>query len=139
MRNVRYTALALACLIFGGIAGCGSTVNSQSRMDGPPPMSRQEPRRQGMSTRNKVLLVAGAAALYYMYNKHKNKQGHGAEGQYYRSKNGRIYYRDRNGKAVWVTPPSEPIRVPAEEFERYTGRSYNDHDGGVIREAPAGW
>src|SRR5688572_10339061 len=101
---------------------------------------RQPAQRHGMSTRNKVLLLAGAAALYYLYNKHKNKQGEGPEGRYYRSKNGRVYYRDlRTGKYQWVDPPSQPIQVPAEDYERYTGRSMDNYDGGVIRQAPAGW
>ena len=92
-----------------------------------------------MSTRQKVMLVAGAAALYYLYNKHKDRQGHGPEGQYYRSKNGRVYFRDAKGQAHWVSAPSQPIEVPVEEYERYTGRSYDNYGGGVVREAPAGW
>ncbi len=95
--------------------------------------------RTGMSTKQKVLLVAGAAAVYYLYNKNKNKKGHGPQGQYYRSKNGRVYYRDAKGNAQWVTPPTQPIQVPAEEYERYSGRSYGAGNGQVIRDAPAGW
>ena len=30
--------------------------------------------RQGLSTKQKVAILAGAAALYYLYNKHKNSQ-----------------------------------------------------------------
>ena len=39
--------------------------------------------------------------------------------------------------ARWVDPPTQPIQVPAEEFERYTGRSAPATEG-VIRNAPAG-
>lgn len=107
---------------------------------GRQPTAPAGPARQGMSTRNKVLLLAGAAALYYLYNKHKNRQGQGAEGRYYLSKNGRVYYRDlKTGDYRWVDPPKEPIRVPAEEYERYTGRPASSEEGQVIRQAPAGW
>src|SRR6185369_9540587 len=92
----------------------------------------------GMSTRNKVLLVAGAAALYYLYKKHQNAQGTGPEGQYYRSKNGRVYYRDANHQVHWVTPPQQ-MEVPADEWERYTGHRADNYNGGVITQAPAGW
>jgi hypothetical protein len=84
-------------------------------------------------------LLAGTAALYYLYNKHKNREGSGPEGQYYRSRNGRICYRDARGRAHWVTSPQEPIRVPASEYERYFGRAADDVDGRVIGRAPAGW
>jgi hypothetical protein len=133
-------------LLLAGVAGCGGqTVNSQSRFpEGGPPMGRapmeQREQRQGMSTRNKVLLLAGAAALYYLYNKHKNRQGQGPEGRYYRSRNGRVYYRDlKTGDYQWVDPPTQPIRVPADEYERYTGRRADDYGGGVIRNAPPEW
>ena len=139
MRTLRYVAALLSALVFMSIAGCGRTVSSDSpRRDGSVPMRTEEPRR-GMSNQRKVLLLAGAAALYYLYNKHKNAQGHGPEGQYYRSRNGRIYYRDRQGNPVWVTAPQQPIEVPADEYARYTGRRYDDYQGRVIREAPAGW
>jgi hypothetical protein len=139
MRRLRVIAGLLTGLLFFGIAGCGgTTVRSDSPNYGPPPV--EQPRRPGMSTRQKVLLLAGAAALYYLYQKNKNKQGEGAQGRYYRSRNGRIYYRDRNGKAVWVTPPprTAPLRVSPEEYERVTGRRIDDYDGGVIEQAPAG-
>lgn len=87
--------------------------------------------KQGMSTRNKVLLVGGAALLYYLYKKHQAKAaeqtnmnpGNGQVAarpqQLYRSKNGGIYYRDASGKPVWLTVPNQPVQVPASEVARY--------------------
>ena len=83
----------------------------------PPPQS--QPQKPGMSTGKKLAILAGAAALIYMYNKHKNSQGTGAQGKYYRSKNGRVYYRDARGNAVWVTPPEGGIQVPQDEAAYY--------------------
>lgn len=87
--------------------------------------------RQGLSTGQKVAILAGAAALYYLYNQHKNKQGQGPQGQYYLSKNGRVYYRDAQHRAHWVTPPSEGIRVPESEAQRYREfQGYNNRSTG---------
>jgi hypothetical protein len=91
-----------------------------------------------MSTRNKVLLVAGAAALYYLYKKHQNAKGAGPEGQYYRSKNGRIYYRDAKGGVHWVTPPTQPMQIDADEYERVTGQRIQNYSGQPITQAPPG-
>jgi len=140
MKTLRTTASMLAAVILFGLVGCTPTINAQSdRYGSPAPMRQSQAPGQGMSTKKKVLLLAGAAALYYMYNKHKNAQGTGPQGQYYRSKNGQIYYRDRNHKPVWVTAPTQPIQVPAADFERYTGQRAPDYNGGVISQAPAGW
>jgi len=87
--------------------------------------------RRGLSTKQKVAILAGAAALYYLYNKHKNAQGEGASGRYYRSKNGRIYFRDAQGRATWVTPPAGGIQVPAGEAQQYSGyQGYNNQAAG---------
>jgi len=89
-----------------------------------------------MSTRNKVLLLAGAAALYWLYKRHQNSKGAGPNGQYYRSRNGRVYYRDaRTHKAIWVTPPpaSQPIQVSPEEYQRYVGSLPPGYDQGGSR------
>jgi hypothetical protein len=84
------------------------------------------PPQQGMSTGKKVAILAGTAALIYLYNKHKNKKGTGENGQYYRSEsNGRIYYRDAKGNAVYVTPPKQGITVPAEEADIYRNAERN--------------
>ena len=80
------------------------------------------PDRPRLSTGKKVVILAGAAALYYLYKHHKNAaQKEGAEGQYYLSKNGRVYYRDAEHRAHWVTPPSEGIAVPESEAAEYRG------------------
>jgi hypothetical protein len=78
-----------------------------------------------------VAILGGAAALWYLYNRHKNAQGTGPEGTYYRSKNGGIYYRDAQGRPHFVKPPAEGIRVPESEAEQYRGyQGYNGTNSG---------
>ncbi|MFN6513381.1 MAG: hypothetical protein RMY29_002615 [Nostoc sp. CreGUA01] len=101
----------------------------------PPPVddsvgrSTQPEVKKGWSGGQKVAILAGAAALYYLYNQHKNAPQEGAQGKYYLSKNGRVYYRDAEHRAHWVTPPAEGIRVPEsqaqqyQDFQGYNGRS----------------
>jgi len=144
MRRVRAIAALLAGIMTAGVAGCGPTVSSQAGNPAPPPGAPAPPaQRQGMTTKQKVVLLAGAAALYYLYKKHQNAKGAGREGQYYRSKNGGVYYRDpKNPKIVhWVTPPTEqrPLQVPMDEFQRATGSAPPGYNGGVISTAPPGW
>lgn len=105
------------------LAGCGSPA--------PPPQTTMPPNQPvasgGMSTSQKLKLLAGAAALYYLYNRYKKQNAAKLQGQnvqYYLSKNGRVYYRDpANPKnVVWVTPPPQqvdPISVPANEASQY--------------------
>ena len=135
MNTRRRIAALLACVASTSMAGC-CIPGARSRPEPMPPGT--PPPRQGMSTRNKILLIGGAAALYYLYKKHQNAQGAGPQGQYYRSKNGRVYYRDAKGSVHWVTEPSQPIQVPADEYERMTGQPVGNPTG-VIRQAPAGW
>ena len=87
--------------------------------------------KKGLSTGQKVAILAGAAALYYLYNKHKNNKEQGAQGKYYLSKNGRVYYRDKQGQAHWVTPPQGGIRVPESEAQQYRDfQGYNNRPTG---------
>ncbi len=74
-----------------------------------------------MTTNQKLVLLAGAAALYYMYKKHQAKAGQKI--QYYRSKNGRVYYREPGNpqQVHWVTPPAQGFQVPAAEASEYSG------------------
>lgn len=92
----------------------------------PAPANRPQAKR-GLSTGQKVAILAGAAALYYLYNQRKNAQGAGPEGKYYLSKNGRVYYRDAQGRPHWVTPPPEGIRVPESEAQQY--RDFQGYNG----------
>lgn len=136
------TASLMACaLIAPGVAGCGTNGNNSGATGSAGSMSRPAPggyggqtyggvpapqqQRRGMSTGQKVALLAGAAALAYMYNRQKNAKGTGAQGQYYRSRNGRVYYRDQKGNAVYVTPPAGGIQVPAEVAQQYNRAAQN--------------
>ncbi len=109
------------------------------------PNSPNQPQaRRGLSTGQKVAILAGAAALYYLYQQRKNAQGAGPNGKYYLSKNGRVYYRDNQGRAHWVTPPQEGIRVPESQAQQYRDfQGYNGRSTGrdltdiTPQEAPA--
>ncbi len=144
--SLRSTAGLLATLLLLGLTGCTRTINAQSAPGTPAPATAPsrstavngQP-RQGLTTKQKVILLAGAAALYYLYKKHQQASGSGAEGQYYRSKNGQVYYRDQKGGVHWVSAPSQPIQVPADEYQWYTAQRTDVGNGQVIRQAPAGW
>jgi len=114
----------------------------------PLVLAQQAPVRsaqQGMSTRKKMVLLAGAAAMYWLYKRHQNSQGVGPQGRYYRSRNGGVYYRDaRTHRPIWVQPPptNRPIEVPADEYRQYVGRlpsGYEETNGGNrVLTAPPG-
>lgn len=121
--------VASSVMVAPMLAGCGSGNNGANL----PPVDdtgsrpqgyygQQQPQQQrGMSTGTKVALLAGAAALYYMYRKNQEKRAQGdmSQPQYYLSKNGRVYYRDNTGRAHWVTPPQGGIQVPYDEAQQY--------------------
>lgn len=151
-RLMRLMALLLTALLSLPLfTACGGTPNTAA----PPPVddtlggtqtypspANQPQAKKGLSTGQKVAILAGAAALYYLYNQHKNRQEQGPQGQYYLSKNGRIYYRDAQHRAHWVTPPSEGIRVPEAEARQYRDfQGYNNSPTGrdltELQPAPA--
>ena len=122
------TLLLAGSMLTPTLIGCGGQPAAQQSPPPPPGFNggSQPQVKTGMSTRNKVVLLAGAAALYYIYNKRKNATQQGAQGKYFRSEaNGRIYYRDlKTGKFQYVSPPRQPIQVPAEEagmYQQYQG------------------
>ncbi|MFE1746130.1 hypothetical protein [Coleofasciculus sp. H7-2] len=141
-RFLRPMALLLSALLMVPfLNACGESQTSTP----PPPVddtrggtvtnpapTNQPQAKKGLSTGQKVAItLAGAAALYYLYNKNKNKQQQGAQGKYYLSKNGRVYYRDAQNRAHWVTPPAEGIRVPEEEAQQYRDfQGYNNRPTG---------
>ncbi len=135
-RSLRPTAAILSALLTLPLfTGCG-----QRQASIPPPVDDSRTaantapgatttnQHKGLSNVQKgAVVLAGAAALYYLYNQHKHAQEQtGPNGQYYLSKNGRVYYRDANHQAHWVTPPPNGIQVPAAEAERY--REYQGYD-----------
>ena len=87
---------------------------------------------KGITNKQKLVLLGGAAALYYLYNRHKNAQAkEGQNGQYYLSKNGRVYYRDAQHRAHFVSPPQGGIQVPSSEAQQYQDfQGYNNRSTG---------
>lgn len=141
-RLLRPMALLLTALLTLPILNsCGGSKSAAP----PPPVddtrggtvsntsgATQPQAKQGLSnTQKAVITLAGAAALYYIYNRNKNKQGQGPNGQYYLSKNGRVYYRDAQHRAHFVTPPPGGIQVPASEAQQYSQfQGYNGRTSG---------
>lgn len=128
--------LATCVLVSQSLVGCGSSntpntsnlpaIDDSSRYSSKQPVAQP---RQGMSNGKKVALLVGAAALYYMYNKNQQakRNGNTSQPQYYMSKNGRVYYREKGGRVHWVTPPSEGIQVPIAEASQY--QNFQGYEG----------
>jgi hypothetical protein len=141
--------LALATSI-GSVTACGKSAppppvddsrvgqgQTNSGPYAPRGGTETDTRKPGVSTGQKVVLLAGAAALYYMYKHHQSAKAEtGPEGQYYLSKNGRVYYRDEDHRAHWVTPPAEGLRVPESEAAAY--RHFQGYDGNATGRDLAG-
>ena len=138
-RRLRLIALVLTVLLAMPLLNACS----RSQASVPPPVddsrigmsnrpsANQPQAKKGLTNTQKVVLLAGSAALYYLYNKHKNSQEQGPQGQYYLSKNGRVYYRDAQHRAHWVTPPPEGIKVPESEAQQYRDfQGYNNRATG---------
>lgn len=121
-------------------AGCSSSRQSSAPIDDTrsgsqtytAPATQPQARKKGLSNGQKVAItLVGAAALYYLYKQHQNKQAEGAQGKYYLSKNGRVYYRDAQHRAHWVTPPPGGIQVPADQAQQYRDfQGYNNSTSG---------
>ena len=137
------TVLAMPLVVSCGNSNGNASLPpiDDSRTSSYNPNQQQQQTRPGLSGGQKIgITLVGAAALYYLYNKNKNAKGQGAEGQYYLSKNGRVYYRDSENRAHWVTPPAEGIRVPEEqarqyqEYQGYNNRSTGRDLSGLVSE-----
>src|SRR5919202_647957 len=69
-----------------------------------PAPGNQPQAKKGLSTKQKVAILAGAAALYYL---------------------------DAQGRPHWVTPPSGGIQVPESEAQQYRDfQGYNNRSTG---------
>ena len=112
------------------------------------------------SAAKKLVLVGGAALLYYLYKRHQATAATGTMNgrmpaanptmgnrppmqasmgnpQLYRSKNGGIYYRDAQKRPVWLTVPAQGAQVPASDLQRYAP-DYNSYRGAAPA-APRGY
>ena len=134
MRSMAWILTALMSLpLFGGCGGPKTSDQAPGNTGGGTISNTSINRPQkkaGLNNTQKVgITLAGAAALYYLYRQHQNKQGTGKNGQYYQSKNGGIYYRDAQGRPVYVKPPSQPmqVQVPASEAQHYS--QYQGYNG----------
>lgn len=149
-RTLRPTAwlVAMSLLLPVCLIGCGGKggdaanvpppVDDSARgTSAPTPAQAAAPAKTGMSTGKKaVIALAGAALLYYLYKNHQKQNGQ--EVQYYKSeKNGRIYYRDAQHQAHWVTPPPGGYQLdPQEQQELSKYQGYNNSTGGEDYKAP---
>jgi hypothetical protein len=127
------TAL-LSLPLFAGCGGGSRTSDQAPGNTGGGTISNTSATRpqvkQGLNNKQKVAItLAGAAALYYLYRQHQNKQGAGKNGQYYLSKNGGVYYRDAQGRPVYVRPPNQPIQVQVPESEAQHYSQYQGYNG----------
>jgi len=136
-------ALALPTL---ALTGCGNNSNAGGGGGGgytaPAPMA--QPQKQGMTGKQKVVLLAGAALLYYMYKRYQKQNAASATGangkpQLYRSKNGGVYYRDpRTHQPTWVTAPQQSMSVDQSELQQYAP-DYQQYQGQPAPPAPQGY
>jgi len=144
-RASRLVALALVASLalptLAVTAGCGSknTDNSQVSTNTAPTdttnaQPNAQPAKSGLSTKQKVVLLAGAALLYYMYTRYKKQdaqaaQNGGGAGQngnspLYREdkgpNKGAIYYRknDANHTVVWLKAPPGGVQVPTDQAQQ---------------------
>ena len=109
------------------LSGCGG--QPQESMPEQSYPGSAPAKKPGMTRGQKTAVLAGAAALYYLYQ-HRQKtppKAKGATGQLYRSEStGGIYYRDAQGKAIWVSPPAGGIQVPEEEARVFQTKYQNE-------------
>ncbi len=136
-------AIMLTSLLWLPIAGCGG----QKSANVPPPVDDTHggtvstaasgaaapvEKKKGLNNAQKAgVVLVGAAALYYLYRQHQKKAAEGQNGKYYLSKNGRVYYRDAQHRAHYVTPPAGGVRVPEDQAQQY--RDFKGYNGDTSR------
>ncbi len=130
-------------------AGCGQKANDQTTTTSAPGpmandsrMANNAPAKAGLSTKQKVVLLGGAALLFYLYKRYQ-KQNQTAQNdangkpQLYREEKGpnagAIYYRknDANHTVVWLSAPQQPVQVQQSDVQQYLpGYNENNPNGG---------
>jgi len=153
-RASRFIALALvasfALPTLAVTAGCGSKNNAADQTATSAPVAPvgamdtqpgAQPAKAGLSTKQKVVLLAGAALLYYMYTRYKKQDaqaaqngGAGANPQLYREdkgpNKGAIYYRknDANHSVVWLQAPAQGVQVDANQAQQALGNGFDPNN-----------
>ena len=97
--------------------------------------------KPGLTTKQKVVLLAGAAALFYLYKHYKNADAAQANAhpQLYREdkgpNKGAIYYRknDANHTVVWLQAPPKGIQVDADEAQQTLGQGFDANNAGAYQ------
>lgn len=146
-------ALTFALPVIALTAGCGQKANNQNTapyasgpMSNNSPMANNAPAKAGMTTKQKVVLLGGAALLFYLYKRYQKQDqaaaqngAMGANGkpQLYREEKGQnagaIYYRknDANHTVVWLSAPQQPMQVNQSDVQQYLpGYNENNPNGG---------
>ena len=153
-RASRFTALtlvaALALPTLAVTGGCGGhkddtetngggTVVSNAPMTpaGQPASTPAPAARPGLTGKQKVVLLAGAAALFFLYKHYQKADAAAAQNahpQLYREDKGpnagAIYYRknDANHTVVWLQAPAQGIQVPADQAQQYLGNGFDPNN-----------
>ena len=129
-------------------AGCGSKNNDTSQATTSTPADttttaqpNAQPAKAGLTGKQKVVLLAGAALLFYMYTRYKKQDaqaaqngGAGAHPQLYREdkgpNQGAIYYRknDANHTVVWLQAPAGGVQVPADQAQQALGNGFDPNN-----------
>lgn len=143
-------ALTFALPVVMLTAGCGQKANDQTTTNSAPgpmannsPMANSAPAKAGLSTKQKVVLLGGAALLFYLYKRYQKQDQaaaqNGANGkpQLYREEKGpntgAIYYHknDAQHTVVWLSAPQQGVNVPQSEVQQYLpGYNANNPNGG---------
>lgn len=141
-RASRLVALALVATFslptLAITAGCGSKNNDATASQSSPApdataaQPSAQPTKPGLSTKQKVVLLAGAALLFYLYKRDQANNAAAAQNagtvsggkpQLYREdkgpNKGAIYYRDANHQVVWLKAPAQGVQVPADQVQQY--------------------
>jgi len=148
-RASRLIALALVASLalptLAVTAGCGSKNNASDQtatsapVDATNAQPNAPPAKAGLSTKQKVVLLAGAALLYYMYTRYKKQDAQAAaqgnaKPQLYREdkgpNKGAIYYRknDANHTVVWLQAPAQGIQVDANQAQQALGNGFDPNN-----------
>jgi hypothetical protein len=98
-------------------SGFGGAATQVKGPQGRVPDPKSPPQERGGS--GGTVELRGDAALYYLYREHLTAEGTGPQGRYYLSRDGRVFYKDAQGKEHTVNPPSDGLRVPRAAAQPY--------------------